>query len=92
MTALDNDIKALRAELDNLRKDFGRIAETLEQTARHGRDEVSERARHSAERMRAQASKAARDVWEEIEERPLTGLLSAFVVGLILGFLFSGRR
>ncbi len=46
MSATENDLKAVRAELDNLRKDFARLAETLEKTARHGGEEAL--SRHAA--------------------------------------------
>lgn len=88
----DNDVKALRAELETLRKDFARIAETLEQTVRHGGEEAVHRAQRSANWARGEARKAVHGVIEEIEEKPIASILSVFAVGVVLGLLFSGRR
>ncbi|MFO1186947.1 MAG: hypothetical protein U1E87_05555 [Alphaproteobacteria bacterium] len=92
MSATDADLKALRAELAQLRKDFSRIAETLEHTARHGGEEVMSHVRESAEDLRDEAAKAVRGVREEFEHKPISSLVTIFAVGVILGLLFSSRR
>lgn len=92
MGAVDADIKALRGELKDLRKDFARLADTLERTARHGSEELFREARHSTEGLREGAAKAAHAVLEEIENKPVASTLSIFAVGVMLGLLFSGRR
>jgi len=92
MTAVEHDLKALRSEIDTLRKDFARLADILERTGRHGTEEAFSRAHRSADWMRGEAAKAVHGVMEEIEEKPVTSILSIFAVGLVLGLLFSGRR
>ncbi len=92
MSATEADLKALRAELAQMRKDFARIAETLERTARHGGEEILSHVRESADDLREEAAKAARGVREEFEHKPISSLLTIFAIGVVLGLLFSGRR
>ena len=42
--------------------------------------------------MRKTAERAGATVTKEIEERPLTSIVISFVIGLVLGALFSLRR
>ena len=74
------DLATLRADVTQLRKDLAKITETLQDVARHGAQTVADRAKT-----------AAQSVTHEIEERPLTAVLTAFSVGTILGMLFSRR-
>lgn len=92
MSATDADLKALRAEFAQLRKDFTRIAETLERTARHGGEEAMSHVRETADDIREEAAKAVRGVREEFEQNPVSSLVTIFAVGVVLGLLFSPRR
>jgi ElaB/YqjD/DUF883 family membrane-anchored ribosome-binding protein len=49
------------------------------------------RVREQAAKAGEQATKVADTVTHQIEERPLTSVLGAFVIGLLLGALFSRR-
>jgi ElaB/YqjD/DUF883 family membrane-anchored ribosome-binding protein len=49
------------------------------------------RVRDQAERVKGEAEQAANAVGQRIEERPLTAVLTAFILGAILGALFSRR-
>src|SRR5690606_797814 len=51
------DLKTLRAELANLRADFGRIAETLKDTVKHGREEAVGKAHEAADKLQDEIGK-----------------------------------
>lgn len=89
--ATQKDIEALHAELGQLRKDMASMAGTLRDMASDFGASAYQRVRASASEARHRAERAAEEVSSTIEERPLTSLLVAFVVGLLLGTLF-GRR
>lgn len=86
------DVQALRLELQQLRNDFAAMGRTLSDIAGHFGDDAYQRVRHGAERARAQAEKAAETVTHTIEERPFTSVVTAFVVGLLMGVLFGRQR
>jgi ElaB/YqjD/DUF883 family membrane-anchored ribosome-binding protein len=83
--------ETLRAEIDQLRADMAAIARTLKDLGTEEGSRVYERLRHSAERVRGEAEHAADSVTRRIEEKPLSAVILAFVVGAILGALI-GRR
>ena len=89
---MDMDLKALRDELLQLRKDFSKLTDTLENTARHGAAEAKERVRHTVDGLRGEASDAADRLGHKIEANPIQGALSAFGIGVVLGLLLSSRR
>jgi ElaB/YqjD/DUF883 family membrane-anchored ribosome-binding protein len=89
---VDTDIKHLRAELVQLRKDLGQLTDTLEKTARDGAVEAKERVRHTVDHLRSDADGYAQRLTREIEENPITGVMAAFGVGLVFGLLVSPRR
>ena len=88
----DMDIKELRSELAQLRKDFAKLTTTLEETARHGAAEARARVRDTVDTLKQDATRAARQVTDEIEKNPITGALAAFGVGIMLGLLLGPRR
>jgi ElaB/YqjD/DUF883 family membrane-anchored ribosome-binding protein len=89
---VDTDIRQLRAELVQLRKDLGTLTTTLEKTAQDGTAEAKERIHRTVDSLRAEASGAAERVSHEIEENPITGALAAFGVGIMIGLLLGPRR
>ena len=97
MTAsTDADIKALQAEIKDLRADFASLTETLRDIVKHGGAEAAAKAREGGEKLWGEAKKRAgglaEGIAEEIEEKPVTAAVTAFSVGIILGMIFSGRR
>ena len=89
---MDMDIKALREELIQLRKDFAKLTDTLEETARHGAAEAKEKVRETYDSLKSEATGAAEKLSHKIETNPVQGALSAFGIGLVLGLLLSPRR
>lgn len=90
-SAVDSDLNQLRTEVAQLRGDLSRIADTLQNLARHGASEAIDQAQKSkADLQEAVRSKVA-GLAEEIEEKPLTAALTSFAIGVFLGAL-AGRR
>jgi ElaB/YqjD/DUF883 family membrane-anchored ribosome-binding protein len=86
------DVKTLRDEMAQLRTDFAKIRDTLQNLVRHGTADAVGKAQQSAQRVQDEVKKIGQSVGQEIEKRPIAAALTAFSVGLILGMLFSGRR
>jgi ElaB/YqjD/DUF883 family membrane-anchored ribosome-binding protein len=83
--------EALREEIERLRADMAAIAGTLKNMGIEGGSKVYERVREQAERAKGEAEQAATAVGRQIEERPLTAVITAFILGAILGALISRR-
>lgn len=83
--------ETLRAEIDQLRVDMAAIARTLKDLGTEEGNRVYARLRESAEHARGEAEHAADSVTRRIEEKPLSAVVLAFVIGAILGALI-GRR
>ena len=94
MAAKDADTDAaetLREEINQLRADMAAIAATLKNMGAEGGSRMYERLRESAERAKGEAEHAAASVGQRIEEKPLIAVVTAFVLGAILGALISRR-
>jgi ElaB/YqjD/DUF883 family membrane-anchored ribosome-binding protein len=83
--------ETLNEEIKRLRADMAAIAKTLKDMGAEGGSKVYGRVRDQAERVKGEAEQAANAVGQRIEERPLTAVLTAFILGAILGALFSRR-
>jgi ElaB/YqjD/DUF883 family membrane-anchored ribosome-binding protein len=90
--ATAEDLKTLRAEMANLRADLGRISDTLKDVVKHGREEAVGKATEAAEKLHAEIGKRTQRLTEEIEQKPLTAVFTAFGLGVLLGMIFHGRR
>lgn len=90
--ASPQDIQALRNELGQLRKDLSAMAGTMKDMAEELGADTLERVRNTASKVRARAESAAGDVTETIEQRPFLSIVTAFVIGLLLGVLFGRQR
>lgn len=86
------DIKALQAEMKQLRADLASLGETLRDTVRHGGAEAAAKARETGEELWNDAKKFAHGVTGEIEQKPVSAALAAFGIGMILGMIFCSRR
>lgn len=85
----DTSEPGLRADVDTLKADLLRIKDDLALIA----DSVRTRVRSQAQSTRANATTRYQDsmdsIEQYIEEKPLTTVLVAFGVGLLLGKIFS---
>lgn len=87
------EIDDVRADLDALRKDIGKLSDSLSsnlasnaaQAAETARARVGEAASAASDKVRA----GAETVGEKVEERPLTSMAVAFGAGLVLGKLLN---
>ncbi len=83
--------ETLRLEMEQLRADMAAIASTLKTLGVEGGNDVYDRLRQSAGKVKGEAEDAATAVGLRIEERPLTAVLLSFLIGAILGALFTRR-
>jgi ElaB/YqjD/DUF883 family membrane-anchored ribosome-binding protein len=83
--------ETLREDINRLHADIAAITKSLKDLGAETGSEAYERVRRSAQRAKGEAEKAATAVGHQIEEKPLTSVLLAFVVGAILGALISRR-
>jgi ElaB/YqjD/DUF883 family membrane-anchored ribosome-binding protein len=92
---LTQDIEALRADLDVLRKDFGQMVGTLKGSASSRAeaelDAMRKRLNKLGEDLQTTGRQQLRSVESQIEERPLVSLAIAFALGLVLGRLLDRR-
>lgn len=83
--------ESLQEEMRQLRADMAAIAATLKTLGVESGSEVYGRLRESAQKAKGEAEEAATAVGKRIEERPLTAVVTAFILGAILGALISRR-
>lgn len=99
---LKKDFDALRKDLDALRADVGQLAGTLKETAGRKASQGASRARDEAQALRARLDEIVaeveghgrdglRAVENEIQQKPLIALASAFAIGMVLGKLLDRR-
>jgi ElaB/YqjD/DUF883 family membrane-anchored ribosome-binding protein len=88
----EKNVDALAGEFKQLRSEFARIAQLLEQTARAAGAEAASRARAAGDYVWSETQTNADHVAEKIREQPLASAGVAFGVGLLLGLIFGGRR
>jgi ElaB/YqjD/DUF883 family membrane-anchored ribosome-binding protein len=91
-TDLNKDTDALVAELKQLRAEFAKLGDLLQQTAKHAGEDAYQRAREGGEKAWAEARSGAEDVMEKIEQNPVSSAGIAFGVGILLGLVFGSRR
>lgn len=93
--AQDDDLNKVKEDVASLRESLNDLSKQSAETARAQAESLHLRARENAERLASEASAKFREgtaaVTHEVEERPLTSVLIAFGVGLIVGKLFHRR-
>ena len=101
-TNLSREMESLREDLAKLREDFAGVAEALKDAghkkaegAREGLADllssVREEIKGALDQARDKGKKSVENVGHQIEERPLTSLLTAFGVGFVLAKLLDRR-
>ena len=83
--------EALRADMERIRKDVEALTETLKTVAGNEGAALLKQAREAADAVRDKGETLSTSVADQVREKPLIAVLSVFVVGLILGLLFSRR-
>jgi hypothetical protein len=88
----DTDTAALIAEMRQLRADFARVCDTVQGMAQQRGGEMLGGAQDAAAKLWDEARKHTNGLAREIEAKPVPAALGAFVLGMLLGALFSARR
>lgn len=99
---LKREMEALRADLAKLREDFGGVADALKEAGHKKADgvregladllhSVREELRSVLDQGKDKGKKSVEAVENQIEQRPLTSLLTAFGVGFVLAKLLDRR-
>lgn len=86
-----SDTETLRSDLEALREHLTTISRTVSAMAAEMGSEAAQRLHAGADEVKARAKRATQSVEHSVSEQPLTSVLAAFVIGLVLGVLF-GRR
>lgn len=90
--ATDNtDTTRLREDLDALRGDIGRLAESVRTLTEKGAWAGVDRARRRAGEAREQVEHLAEEVGHHLEERPYGSVMMAFGLGFVIGKLLERR-
>jgi ElaB/YqjD/DUF883 family membrane-anchored ribosome-binding protein len=90
-TSENEALNALKADMSRLRDDLSAVTDTLKNIAGAEGSAAFERVRKTAEDIRGEGNRLARSAVNQVEEKPLTAMIAAFVVGLLMGLLFSRR-
>jgi ElaB/YqjD/DUF883 family membrane-anchored ribosome-binding protein len=83
--ATSADLEALNAELKRLRADLDRVARATEKLVKNAGEDAMAAGEEAW-------SNAREKIERRIEERPLGAAAIALGIGMVLGFLFGGRR
>jgi ElaB/YqjD/DUF883 family membrane-anchored ribosome-binding protein len=87
----NEDVKKLSDDVGELKAGFTRIAETLSDLVRQRGQEAKARLEATAEDTWAEAKEKFEGVKQKIHEDPVTAVVAAFGIGVLIGILF-GRR
>ncbi|MCB2101325.1 MAG: hypothetical protein KDE22_10675 [Rhodobacterales bacterium] len=85
------DTTNLQEDLSRLRADIESLSRTVKDIAADRGAEGVRRVKETAEKVREGASEAQLRVEAEIANRPLTSVLAAFGVGMLIGRLVQRR-
>jgi ElaB/YqjD/DUF883 family membrane-anchored ribosome-binding protein len=96
---VNQDVNALKDDLKQLRQDVAAVAESLKKIVQGGAgadranapDDLYGQFKEGYESLRQESRHARTAMEREIEERPFTALLGAFIVGIVLGKFMSVR-
>lgn len=89
---LNQEMDELKGDLNSLREDISSLVDAMrEEGAERGRS-AYRRAQRYKEEARERIDGAQERLGQEIEERPMTSILTAFGVGFTVGMLLDRRR
>ncbi len=93
---VDKELDQLRSDMVDLRKDMASLMKTMKEAGIQQGQQVYEQAAKRAKQTRDEASRFASDTYnaleKEVEDRPLTSVLTAFGTGFVLGLLLDRRH
>ena len=88
----NEDTAKLSEEVNGLRADLARVAETITDFVRTRGQDAAAKLQGTAEETWSEAKQKLDCVGKKIHEEPVTAAAVAFGIGLIIGLIFSGRR
>ncbi len=92
----DKELDQLRSDMADLRKDMAALVKTMKDAGvsegRHLYEEAAERAKHTRDEARKRAADTYGTLEKEVEERPLTSVLTAFGTGFVMGLILDRKR
>jgi ElaB/YqjD/DUF883 family membrane-anchored ribosome-binding protein len=95
-TNVDTDINQLKSDVAKLRKDMADLMGVLKDAGAEQGREVYNRAYQQAQRTgqyaRERATQAYDTVGKEVEDHPLTSVLTAFGTGFVVGIFLDWRN
>ena len=100
--SIKGDVEALREDLNALRSDIGSLAATMKDIMTGAVRSAGSAAEENIEELRQRLERLAEEAWHrgraasetiqrQVEERPITSLLVAFALGLVISRLFDRR-
>ena len=92
-TEIDSNLDTVKDDLGKLKADLSSLTTAFQgfaaETVRTKWNGTQEKLDQWTERARSQSRESLEDLAEEIEDRPLTSILLAFGLGVLLGRLFD---
>ena len=92
----DKELDQLRSDMADLRKDMSALVKTMKDAGisegQHLYEEAAERAKHARDAARKRATDTYSALEKEVEERPLTSILTAFGTGFVMGIILDRRH
>ncbi|MGP1394869.1 MAG: DUF883 family protein [Inquilinaceae bacterium] len=92
---VEQELDALRGDMEKLRGDIGSLTKTLRATAEQKASSMAAAAKRNVDELKSEAEvklrEGTRAVESHIEERPLSSVLIAFGVGVVIGKLMDRR-
>jgi len=90
--SMHSEIESLRTEIRQLQVNLASLTDSVRGVVRAGKAEAVDRVSDTTDKAWAEAKSLADGLSKQIEEKPVTALVSAFSIGMLLGLLFTNRR
>ena len=92
MASVDEELTKLRKDMDQLRGDIISLTEAFRDLGMEKGRAAMERARQTGAAMRSDADALRARADREIEQRPITSVLTSFGIGFLVGMLLDRRN
>jgi ElaB/YqjD/DUF883 family membrane-anchored ribosome-binding protein len=89
---IQSEIETLRTEIRQLQVNLANLTDSVRGVVRAGSAEAIDRVNDNAEKAWSEVKGMAEGLTRQVEERPVTAMISAFSIGMLLGLLFTNRR
>jgi ElaB/YqjD/DUF883 family membrane-anchored ribosome-binding protein len=91
MAGVDEELTKLRKDMDQLRGDILALTEAFRDLGMEKGRAAMEKAKRTGASMRSDADALLARADKEIEERPLTSVLTSFGIGFLVGMLLDRK-